>query len=226
MELYDIFVLVVAAVLLYFLYRIFSPIIRGLIGMFKAGKRMVDNHNAKKAAQNAPQEQYDEEEYDEEREPGVVYEDPDMVAELLDNTSLREGIADHLIHCHNEIWNYLSTNFNAKKGTKLIVGMALLVQIIDEYALGDSDEVVNAFHGTLKAKSSDFDNMLIFWPNVWKVFMQVKPTEDEPGKGAAMLLVRVFSTITGPGIFEELYTYAGVAVNNMIEQCDELWEKA
>lgn len=230
MELYDIFVLVVAAVLLYFLYRIFSPIIRGLIGMFKAGKRMVDNHNAKKAAQEAPQEQYDEEEYDEEPEAGVVYEDPDSVEKVLGSPMLQNGFAKLIIHYNGKLWDYLCENFDAssKHGFKALIAMGLLVQITEKFFLGDNEDVVNAINACICEQDSDYDAgaLRLSWPGVWKVFMEYKPTEEEYGTAASMLMVRLLSPVAGPGKHDELYELTGTAIRYLEEQCDELWEKA
>lgn len=226
MELYDIFVLVVAAVVFYFLYRILSPVIRGLISMFKAGKRMVDRHNAKKAAQNAPEEA-DSAEDDGEIELGVVYEDPDAVADVVNNPELAQSIARLIIDNTERLWDYLSAHFdtNGKRAHKDMVAMALLLQFSEEYCLADNEEAIRTLNRTICAQDERYkENLLnLVWPGVWKVYMQYKPDEDELGKGAAMTMVRVLTTVTGPGIHEELYEFAGTLMRDMIAECDEIW---
>lgn len=231
MESYDIFVLVVAAVVFYFLYRIFAPIIRGLINVFKAGKRMVDNHNAKKAAQNAPQaQQYDDATEDDAHESGAIYEDPDAVEKVLSSTMLQNGFAKLVIHYNGELWDYLNKKYDTsgKSGFRSLIAMGLLLQISEHFNLGNNEDVVESVNACICAQDSSYKEGILgrAWPAVWKVYMEYKPTEEEPDQAASMTMVRLLMPLSGSGQNDELFGLTGTVIRCLEEQCDELWEQA
>jgi len=226
MDGYDIFVLVVAAVVFYFLYRIFAPVIRGLIRTIKSAKGMVDKHRARKAQEQA----YAEDPQQDAEEECAVEEDPEAVEKLLGNPLLQHGIAGLIIHYNKKIWEYLGNNYDTegKGGFRTLIASSLLLQVTEQFGLGNNEEVINALNSSMcdQDKSYSMGALRLGWPNIWKIFMEYKPTEDEPGKAASMVLVRTIMPVAGSGSNTELYEFVGTALRYLDEQCEELWENA
>ena len=206
MSSYDIFVLVVAVVVFYFIFRIVAKILRGAKKVVNTAQNIAARHQEKHVEErpivsppprtepvaNTPQK------------TNTIIEDAQAV-ERCSDIQVQSGIADAIV-----VSGYTEQ----------------YQQVFDQAGMSLQDPAniiyLEGHHGAHTTAYKDYV-LNMAWPQVWNIYMEYKASESQPGTAVAQLFVRNLAPITGPGIHKELYEFLGLLMKKFTEEIDEVW---
>lgn len=228
MSSYDIFVLVVAGVVFYFIFRIVAKILRGAKKVVNTAQNIAARHQEKHAeerpivatppqtesATNIPQKLND------------ITEDPKAV-ERCSDIQVQTGLADAIIRSNDMLWKGLASHYDVeeKRGHIDLTLICFLIQVTDHFNLGKNTNVINGMIKRLCEMNDSYEDYVLnmAWPQVWNIYMEYKASENQPGTAVAQLFVHNLAPITGPGVHKELYEFLGLLIKQFIQEIDEVW---
>lgn len=228
MSSYDIFVLVVAVVVFYFIFRIVAKILRGAKKVVNTAQNIAARHQEKYAeerpiettppqtepAANVPQR------------TNAIIEDAKAV-ERCSDIQVQTGLADAIIRSNDMLWKNLANHYDVegKKGHIDLTLICFLIQVIDHFNLGKNENVIKDMIKRLCEMDDSYKDYVLrmVWPQIWNIYMEYKTSEDQPSEAVAQLFVRNLDPITGPGVHRELYEFLGLLVKQFTQEIDEVW---
>lgn len=227
MSSYDIFVLVVAVVVFYFIFRIVAKILRGAKKVVNTAQNIAARHQEKHVEErpivtppprtepvaNTPQK------------TNTIIEDAQAV-ERCSDIQVQAGLAEAIIRSNDMLWQGLANHYDVegKRGHIDLTLVCFLIQVTDHFSLGKNETVINGMIKRICEMDDSYKDYVLnmVWPQVWNIYMEYKATESQPGTAVAQLFVRNLAPITGPGVHKELYEFLGLLIKKFTEEIDEV----
>ena len=228
MSSYDIFVLVVAVVVFYFIFRIVAKIFRGAKKVVNTAQNIAARHQEKHAEERPSMTSTPRNEpiASVPQKASTITEDAQAV-ERCSDIQIQSGLADAIIRSNDMLWKGLANHYDVegKRGHIDLTLICFLIQVTDHFNLGKNENVINGMIKRLCELDDNYKDYVLnmVWPQVWNIYMEYKANESQPGTAVAQLFVRNLAPITGPGVHKELYEFLGLLIRKFTEEIDEVW---
>ena len=226
MELYDLFVLAIAAVVFYFIFRIIMTIYYGAKTVANTAKKVTSRFQGKNTVKNpapaaAPAAPAGEEQ--------ALEPMSEAAALLCEEDSISEYFAKLVCIENNALFDYLHENYdctNINDSHKTLLALCFVLNLFDRLEIGNDPCALKAMIDKITQEDSSYkDYTLKFaWSSgIWKVYMEYKPSEKSDGEAAAMVFVRNLIVLVPQGNNDHLYAYIGQAIKRFNDNVDDVW---